>query len=129
MPLVPWGKLCRPLSKKFLEILAKKLAVCFSELHSSCAEDSFEEKQIWNWWFSCTFCALRKPLWSFGGTFLLRLTNILLYGFRNRNLRVQGKKLRIFFEKIYGFSIFSVLWPNCFWFLGRNLRQVVSKLH
>ena len=41
--LVPWGKVCRTLSKRFSKLMAEKIAVCFSELHSTCPGDVFEE--------------------------------------------------------------------------------------
>ena len=107
----------------------KKIAVCFSELHSTCPGDVFEEKHIWKRWFFGTFCALSEPFWSIGGNFLWRLTNNLLKGFRKRSLRVQGNKLKTFFGKSYGLSIFSVFWPKIYWFLGKNFGQGVSKQH
>ena len=120
VPLVPWGKICRTLSKRFPKFMSDKIAVCFSELHSTCPGDVFQEKNFWKWWFYCISSALTEQIWSFGGKFLWRLTNNLLYGFRNRNLGIQWNKLRSFFGKSYGFSIFSVLWPKYFWFLGKK---------
>ena len=90
--------------------MAEKTAMCFSELHSACSGDNFEENPFWKWWFCCNFSALSEQNRSFGGNFSWRLTNNLLYGFRNRNLGVQGNKLRIFFwEKLWFFNLLSIL--------------------
>ena len=46
VPLMPWGKICRILSKRFHKFMAEIIAVCFSELHSTCPGDVFEEKTL-----------------------------------------------------------------------------------
>ena len=46
--------------------------------------------------------------------FLCRLTNNLLYGFRNRNSRVLGNKLRSFLGKL-------IFWPNIFLVFGKKI--------
>ena len=122
---MPWGKLFRPLRKKF--------ALRFSELRSTSPGDVFGEKHFWKLWFSCNFCALRKKFWSFAGNFLWRSTNNLLYGFRNRNSRVLKNELRSFFGKIHGSSIFSVFWPKFFCFrekiFAKGCQSFIRRVH
>ena len=90
--------------------MAEKIAVCFSELHSTCPGHVLRKNTFWKWWFYCNFSALSEQIWSFEGKFLWRLTNTLLYGFRNRNIGVQGNKLRNFFrEKLWFFNLLSTL--------------------
>ena len=107
----------------------KKFAVCFSELHSSCPEDVFEEKHIWKWWFSCAFCALSESFWSIGGKLFFLFNKQFTIGFSKPKFTCPGKQIENFFGKSFGFSSFSVLWPKYFWFLGKNFFQGVLKLH
>ena len=94
---MPWGKLFRPLSKKVLKLLAKNLRCAFQNFILRVQGTFLRKSTFWKWWFYCNFSALSEQIWSFEGKFLWRLTNSLPYGFRNRNLGVQGNELRSFF--------------------------------
>ena len=61
--------------------------------------------------------------------FLWRLTNKLLYGFRKRNSRVLGNKLRIFLGKVSVFQSSQYFDQIFFCFREKNLRSGLSKFH
>ena len=84
---------------------------------------------FWKWWFYCNFSALSEQIWSFEGKLLWRLTNNLLYGFRNRNLGIQRNKLRSFLGKVMVFQSSQYFDQNIFGFWEKNFCQGVSKLH
>ena len=79
---------------------------------------------FWKWWFYCNFSALSEQIWSFEGKFLWRLTNNLLYGFRNRNLGIQRYKLRSFFlGKVMVFQSSQYFDQNIFGFWEKTFAK------
>ena len=65
------------------------------------------------------FVCLGRTILVIWGEIFMALKKITIR-FSKTQFPCPGKQIEKFFGKSFGFSIFSVLWPNFFWFSGKK---------